>query len=91
MASGQAPLSRLAELVAAELVAEVCSIYIMRPGDLLELIATVGLSPEAVGRTRLRVGEGIVGVVAATGRLLNLPDAQNHPAYVYRSETREES
>jgi len=91
MASGQAPLPRLAELVAAELVAEVCSIYVMRPGDLLELAATVGLSADAVGRTRLRVGEGIVGVVAATGRMLNLPDAQNHPAFAYRSETKEES
>jgi phosphotransferase system enzyme I (PtsP) len=92
MASGdQAPLPRLAELVAAELVAEVCSIYIMRPGDLLELVATIGLSANAVGQTRLRVGEGIIGVVAATGRLLNLPDAQNHPAYVYRSETGEET
>ena len=39
----------------------------MRPGDLLELPATCGLNPEAVGRTRLRVGEGIVGIAAATG------------------------
>jgi phosphotransferase system enzyme I (PtsP) len=90
LASGQAPLQRLVELVAAELVAEVCSVYVVRPGDLLELVATVGLASDAVGRTRLRVGEGIVGVVAATGRVLNLPDAQNHPAFVYRSETREE-
>jgi phosphotransferase system enzyme I (PtsP) len=91
LASGQAPLPGLAALVAAELVAEVCSIYVMRPGDLLELAATVGLSADAVGRTRLRVGEGIIGIVAATGQTLNLPDAQNHPAFVYRSETREEA
>jgi len=83
------PLGDLAALVATEMVAEVCTIYAMRPGDLLELAATHGLNPEAVGRTRLRVGEGIVGVVAATGTVQNLPDAQNHPAFAYRPETGE--
>ncbi len=36
------------------------------------------------------MGEGIVGLVAATGALLNLADAQNHPAFAYRPETGEE-
>lgn len=90
MASGAAPLPQLVRLVASELVAEVCSVYVMRPGDILELTATEGLRAEAVGRTRLRVGEGIIGMVAATGTLLNLPDAQNHPAFAYRAETGEE-
>ena len=90
MARGPASLSVLVGLVATEMVAEVCSIYAMRPGDLLELAATHGLRPEAVGRTRLRVGEGIVGLVAATGEVMNLPDAQNHPAFAYRPETGEE-
>jgi phosphotransferase system enzyme I (PtsP) len=85
-----AVLQQLTQLVAAELVAEVCTIYSMRPGDLLELTATFGLNQDAVGRTRLRVGEGIVGLVAATGTLQNLPDAQNHPAFAYRPETGEE-
>jgi len=90
MAHGAAPLGELVRLVASELVSEVCSIYVVRPGDVLELAATEGLNPNAVGRTRLRVGEGIVGLVAATGQALNLADAQNHPAWVYRSETGEE-
>ena len=83
-------LRELAELVAGELVAEVCTIYALRPGDTLELVATHGLNPESVGRTRLRVGEGIVGIVAATGQSQNLPDAQNHPAFAYRPETGED-
>ena len=91
MAIGAAPLSEIARLVAAELVAEVCSIYVLRPGDVLELLATQGLRPDAVGRTRLRVGEGLVGLSAATGHPLNLPDAQMHPAFVYRPETGEEA
>jgi phosphotransferase system, enzyme I, PtsP len=90
MAHGAASLPELTRLVASELVSEVCSVYVMRPGDLLELFATEGLRTDAVGRTRLRVGEGIVGLVAATGHMLNLPDAQNHPAFAYRPETGEE-
>jgi phosphotransferase system enzyme I (PtsP) len=90
MAHGEAPLAEMVRLVASELVSEVCSIYVVRPGDLLELAATEGLNPDAVGRTKLRIGEGIIGLVAATGTALNLPDAQNHPAFVYRSETGEE-
>ncbi len=89
-AHGAAPLAEFAHLVAAELVSEVCSIYVLRPGDILELAATEGLRAEAVGRTRLRVGEGIIGLVAATAEALNLPDAQNHPGFAYRPETGEE-
>ncbi len=90
MARGAAPLADLVGLVAAELVAEVASIYVRRPGDLLELAATCGLNPGSVGHTRLRVGEGIVGLCAASGQVMNLPDAQNHPAFAYRPETGEE-
>jgi phosphotransferase system enzyme I (PtsP) len=89
-AHGSAPLSALVQLVASELVSEVCSVYVQRPGDILELTATEGLNPDAIGFTRLRVGEGIVGLCAATGLVMNLPDAQNHPAFAYRPETAEE-
>ncbi|HEX4368183.1 MAG TPA: phosphoenolpyruvate--protein phosphotransferase [Rhodopila sp.] len=89
-AHGSAPLSTLVRLVASELVSEVCSVYVQRPGDILELTATEGLRQDAIGQTRLRVGEGIVGLCAATGSVMNLPDAQNHPAFAYRPETGEE-
>ncbi len=90
MAAGAAPLPEVARLVSGELVTEVCSVYALRPGDILELAATHGLNADAVGRTRLRVGEGIVGLCAATGQVMNLADAQNHPAFAYRPETGEE-
>jgi phosphotransferase system enzyme I (PtsP) len=83
-------LAELVRLVASELVSEVCSIYVQRPGDILELAATQGLKSGAIGRTRLRVGEGIIGLCAATATVENLPDAQNHPAFAYRPETGEE-
>ena len=77
--TAQERLDRIVRIVAAELVAEVCSTYVMRAGEVLELFATEGLRPEAVHRTRLRVGEGLVGVIAATARPLALADAQAHP------------
>jgi phosphotransferase system, enzyme I, PtsP len=86
----QERLDRIVRLVAAEMVAEVCSAYVMRAGEVLELFATEGLRPEAVHRTRLRVGEGLVGVIAATARPLALADAQAHPDFAYRPETGEE-
>jgi phosphotransferase system enzyme I (PtsP) len=89
LAGANTPLAEVARLVAAELGAEVCSVYVRRPGDVLELAATAGLNPTAVGRTRLQMGEGIVGLAAATGGVMNLADAQNHPAFVYRAETGE--
>ena len=89
-AQGAAPLPELVRLVASEVVSEVCSVYVRRSGDLLELAATEGLNTLAVGQTKLRVGEGIVGLCAARGTVMNLPDAQNHPAFAYRPETGEE-
>jgi phosphotransferase system enzyme I (PtsP) len=89
-AHDSAPLSVLVRLVGSELGSEVCSIYVQKAGDILELAATEGLKAEAVGRTRLRVGEGIVGLCAATATVMNLPDAQNHPSFAYRPETGEE-
>src|ERR1700757_2603382 len=88
--SAQERLDRIVRVAAGEMVAEVCSAYIMRAGEVLELFATEGLRPEAVHRTRLRVGEGLVGVIAATARPLALADAQSHPNFAYRPETGEE-
>ena len=89
--TAQERLDRIVRVVAAEMVAEVCSAYIMRAGEVLELFATEGLRPEAVHRTRLRVGEGLVGAIAAAARPLALADAQSHPNFAYRPETGEEA
>jgi len=88
--SGQDRLNRVVSLIAGGMGAEVCSVYIRRAGDVLELFATEGLKQAAVHQTRLRVGEGLVGVIAARTRPLALSDAQHHPAFVFRPETGEE-
>lgn len=83
-------LQTIVGLIASNMIAEVCSCYLMRAGDVLELFATEGLNKEAVHRTRLRVGEGLVGDIAAHARPLALSDAQSHPQFAYRPETGED-
>ncbi|MGE0046844.1 MAG: GAF domain-containing protein [Hyphomonadaceae bacterium] len=87
--STQERLDRLVTMIASTMVADVCSIYLKR-GRVNELFATEGLKREAVHATRMKEGEGLVGVVAETGRPLNLADAQKHPSFSYRPETGED-
>ncbi|MBN9530396.1 MAG: phosphoenolpyruvate--protein phosphotransferase [Alphaproteobacteria bacterium] len=83
-------LHEVVRVIASNMVSEVCSVYLMRPGEILELYATEGLNPSAVHRTRLNVGEGLVGDIAMNSRPLALADAQSHPHFAYRPETGEE-
>lgn len=86
----QARLDTLTKTIATALHADVCSLYFARPGDILELFASHGLKQASVHVTRLRVGEGLVGEIAATGLDLNLSEPQAHPKFAYRPETGEE-
>ncbi|PZU94508.1 MAG: phosphoenolpyruvate--protein phosphotransferase [Chelatococcus sp.] len=88
--SAQERLDRLVVLIAGNLVAEVCSVYVLREDGSLELYATEGLNREAVHLTTMRAGEGLVGLIAREAEPLALSDAQAHPAFSYRPETGEE-
>jgi len=88
--SAQERLDKIVVLIAANMVAEVCSVYVLRVDSTLELYATQGLNREAVHHTVMRAGEGLVGMVAQTAESLNLSDAQEHPAFSFKPETGEE-
>ena len=88
--SAQTRLDKLAGVIASNMVAEVCSIYLRRAGKVLELFATEGLNPGAVHQTQLREGEGLVGLVAESAEALNLSDAPSDPRFSYRPETGED-
>jgi phosphotransferase system enzyme I (PtsP) len=88
--TAQVKLDKIVRLIAANMVAEVCSIYVMRAGDILELYATEGLRAESVHKTSLKMGEGLVGLIAEEAIGLNLSDARHHPAFKYLPETGEE-
>ncbi len=93
MASPDSPQERLdaiVRVIANEMRCDVCSVYMRRAGDVLELFANIGLNPSSVHLTRLEVGQGLVGEIAATAVPLNLADAQHHPKFAYRPETGEE-
>jgi phosphotransferase system enzyme I (PtsP) len=88
--SAQARLDKVVVLIASNIVAEVCSLYLRRRDGSLELVATEGLNPGAVHNTHLKPGEGLVGLIAEQAEPMQFADAQHHPAFSYRPETGEE-
>lgn len=88
--AGQARLDKITHLIATSMGTEVCSIYLFRDEDTLELCATEGLNAEAVHQTRMRVGEGLVGRVAKASKVVNTDDAPAAKGFRYMPETGEE-
>lgn len=86
----QERLDRIVRQIASNMVAEVCSVYVLRADGVLELYATEGLNKDAVHLAQLKMGQGLVGTIAASAQSLNLSDAQSHPAFRYLPETGEE-
>ncbi|MEM8850926.1 MAG: phosphoenolpyruvate--protein phosphotransferase [Pseudomonadota bacterium] len=89
-AQGQARLDRIVDLVADSIGTEVCSIYLHRDAETLELCATQGLNPAAVHVTRMRMGEGLVGRVAKNRSPVNTADAPGTKGFRFMPETGEE-
>ncbi|MEL6409058.1 MAG: phosphoenolpyruvate--protein phosphotransferase [Pseudomonadota bacterium] len=90
-AEGQTRLNLITELITQEMRLEVCSIYLFRDEETLELCATTGLNPDAVHQTRMRLGEGLVGRVARKGQIINTDDAPATKGFRYMPETGEEA
>ena len=88
--SAQERLDKIVVLIAANMVAEVCSVYVLRVDSTLELYATEGLNRDAVHRTVLGSDEGLVGLVSSQATAISLSNAQAHPAFSFRPETGEE-
>ena len=87
---GQSRLNKIVRQIAGVMVAEVCSIYLKRQDGSLELFATEGLKQEAVHKTRMKRGEGLVGRCAEFNTIINESEASSHPSFSYRPETGEE-
>lgn len=87
--AAQAKLNSVVNIIGEALNSEVCSIYLLREG-VLELFATRGLAQEAVHVTKLAMGEGLTGTIAANVETLNLDEAAAHPDFAYRPETGED-
>jgi len=69
---------------------DVCSVYLFDTvSEQYVLMATDGLSPQAVGHLRLARGEGLVSVVGETQKPLNLANAPEHPRFSFCAESGE--
>ncbi|MBX9586462.1 MAG: phosphoenolpyruvate--protein phosphotransferase [Gammaproteobacteria bacterium] len=75
-------LSIVVRLVKENTSADACSIFIVDPerGDYV-LAATEGLNPELIFKTRIKYGEGLVGLVGERGEPINLDRAPEHPNF----------
>ena len=87
-APDSASLMRLiVERIRTALKVDVCSLYVMDEQGELVLTATLGLSEESIGTTRMAPGQGLVGTIAQRQHPLNLDNAEHHPRFRYFEQT----
>jgi signal transduction protein with GAF and PtsI domain len=85
-------LNDIVQLIRRHTDAKVCSVYLLEPDRAtLVLGATVGLRPDSVGRVRMRLDEGLVGLAAEQLRPVMVEDAPRHPRFKYFRETGEDA
>jgi len=84
-------ITNIVDLVAQRAQSDVCSLYLLEEDQqTLTLRATRGLDKAAIGKVKLRIGEGLTGKTAEEKRVIAIQEPQNHPHYRYFSETGEE-
>src|SRR5438105_140477 len=84
-------LSNIVRLIQGRFHTDVCSVYLLEPaqGELV-LGATIGLKPESVGRVRMRLNEGLTGLVAETMAPVMVSDAFAHARFKFFPEAGED-
>jgi glycogen phosphorylase len=85
-------LANIVRLIKTRFETDVCSVYLLEPDRThLVLAATIGLSPEGIGRVRMRLNEGLAGLVAETLRPQVVAEAARHPRFKYFPDAGEDS
>jgi phosphotransferase system enzyme I (PtsP) len=84
-------LANIVRLIQGRCHTDVCSVYLLEAerGELV-LGATVGLRPESVGRVRMRLDEGLTGLVVEQMAPVSVDDAFQHPRFKYFPEAGED-
>lgn len=86
-----AMLHLVVRTVAEVMQVDVCDLHLFEPEHgTLVLGASVGLNPEAEGRLRIRLGEGVTGWAAQQGRPVAVPDVNQEPRFLYDPMLHEE-
>ncbi|HEX5111123.1 MAG TPA: alpha-glucan family phosphorylase [Vicinamibacterales bacterium] len=84
-------LTNIVNLIQDRFSTDVCSVYLLEPDrTTLVLAATIGLRPESVGRVKMRINEGLAGLVAEQLRPVFVQDATQHPRFKYFREAGED-
>jgi starch phosphorylase len=84
-------LTNIVHLIQRRFQTNVCSVYLLEPDRTsLVLAATIGLRPESIGQVRMRLTEGLVGLVAEQLKPLVVADAITHPRFKYFREAGED-
>ncbi|HJY34766.1 MAG TPA: alpha-glucan family phosphorylase, partial [Vicinamibacterales bacterium] len=85
-------LGNIVRLIQQRFASDVCSVYLLEPDrSTLVLAATIGLRPESVGRIRMKLSEGLAGLVGETLTPQVVENATAHPRFKYFSEAGEDA
>ncbi|VAV99275.1 Phosphoenolpyruvate-protein phosphotransferase, nitrogen regulation associated [hydrothermal vent metagenome] len=87
--NAQDRLDKLVTVIAQNMQTDICSIYLTRADNQMELWATKGLASDAVHQTLLAPGEGLVGEVVEKLEPVNVKNASTHRRYSFHPETQE--
>ena len=85
-------LDNIVNLIQRRFATDVCSVYLLEADRVtLVLAATIGLGTASVGRVRMRINEGLAGLVAEQMRPVGLSDATTHPRFKYFQDAGEDA
>lgn len=85
-------LSEIVNIVAIGLDVTACSVFVYnKETDELILTATFGLNQDAIGKIRMKPGEGLAGTSFLENKILNIKDQRYHPNFKYFGEVSEEN
>src|SRR5580765_771511 len=77
-------LANIVRLIQRRFETDVCSVYLLEADrSTLVLAATIGLRQEGVGKVRMRLTEGLAGLVAEQLKPQVVADATTHPRFKY--------
>ena len=85
-------LNIMVRRIANALATEACSIFLLdRHHGEYVLVATQGLNPQAVGKARVPINKGLIGLVGEREEPINIDDATIHPRFFHVAEVKEEA
>lgn len=84
-------LHRTAKMVAERMNVDICSIYVYDPKEsCLLLKSSAGLNPDNIGKIKIPVSEGLVGLVLEVAEPVQTADMYSHPRFKFFPNTHAE-